>query len=202
MIALSGHAYAAAGRKSEATAVLEQLRALKTTVCAVLLDSDYFRGTGERDEAFAWLERAYDDHDSWMDYLGLDPRLDGLRSDARFAARAFGGPYPAAGAGLPAAESFQTSCLDSAWRITRNRCSSHLSPSPRRASNSLRKASVSALKCWGCRTVHALSAYQTSAKSSFSKPRNRASATCNTLVTTVPIYCSLYAIRRRLRWCP
>ena len=39
----------------------------------------------EKEEALAWLERAYDERDSWMDYLGLDSRLDGLRSDPRFA---------------------------------------------------------------------------------------------------------------------
>jgi adenylate cyclase len=39
----------------------------------------------EKEEALAWLERAYDERDSWMDYLGLDPRLGGLRSDPRFA---------------------------------------------------------------------------------------------------------------------
>jgi hypothetical protein len=67
-------------------AVLEQLRALSAqryvpsySIAAI------YAALGERDEAFAWLERAYDEHDSWMDYLGLDPRLDGLRSDARFA---------------------------------------------------------------------------------------------------------------------
>ena len=44
-----------------------------------------YSALGQSDQAFIWLERAYDEHDSWMDYLGLDPRLDGLRSDARFA---------------------------------------------------------------------------------------------------------------------
>ena len=38
-----------------------------------------------KDEAFAELDKAYEERDSWMDYLGLDPRLDGLRADRRFA---------------------------------------------------------------------------------------------------------------------
>ena len=43
------------------------------------------RRSAQEDDAFAWLERAYTERDSWMDYLGLDPRLDGLRSAPRFA---------------------------------------------------------------------------------------------------------------------
>lgn len=40
---------------------------------------------GQKDEAFARLERAYHARDSWMDYLKIDPRLDGLHSDPRLA---------------------------------------------------------------------------------------------------------------------
>ena len=43
-----------------------------------------YAALGQKDDAFAWLERAYEERDSWMDYLGLDPRLDGLRADPRF----------------------------------------------------------------------------------------------------------------------
>jgi tetratricopeptide (TPR) repeat protein len=86
MIALLGHAYAVAGRHDEAQATLDQLRALAAQryVPAYSLAAIY-AALGHKDEAFAWLERAYDERDSWMDYIGLDPRLDPLRSDARFA---------------------------------------------------------------------------------------------------------------------
>ena len=86
MMALLGHAYAVAGRRAEAQATLDQLNTLSSqryvpsySVAAI------YAALGQIDQAFIWLERAYDEHDSWMDYLGLDPRLDGLRSDARFA---------------------------------------------------------------------------------------------------------------------
>jgi serine/threonine protein kinase len=36
------------------------------------------------DEAFAWLERAYRERDSWVNYIGVDPRLDPLAGDRRF----------------------------------------------------------------------------------------------------------------------
>jgi hypothetical protein len=39
---------------------------------------------GSTDDAFAWLEKAYEDHDEFLCWLKVDPRLNGLRSDGRF----------------------------------------------------------------------------------------------------------------------
>ena len=86
MFALLGHAYAAANRRSEARAILRQLDARsKQTYVPSYPVAAIYAALGEQDEAIAWLEKAYDERDSWMDYLGLDPRLDGLRSNPRFA---------------------------------------------------------------------------------------------------------------------
>jgi hypothetical protein len=38
----------------------------------------------EKDQAFAWLQRAYDERDPQITYLLLDPFVDPLRSDPRF----------------------------------------------------------------------------------------------------------------------
>ena len=43
-------------------------------------------GLGDRDQAFAWLDKAYTERSDYMPYLSLEPMLDGLRSDRRFAA--------------------------------------------------------------------------------------------------------------------
>ena len=39
---------------------------------------------GEKDQAFRWLNRAYDERDCQITYLALDPHVDPLRSDPRF----------------------------------------------------------------------------------------------------------------------
>ena len=41
---------------------------------------------GEKDHAFEWLDRAYDQHDSGMVRLRYDPTLASLHDDPRFAA--------------------------------------------------------------------------------------------------------------------
>ena len=86
MLALLGHAYAAANRRSEARTILDRLNEFsKQKYVPAYPVATIYAALGEKDEALARLEKAYDQRDSWMDYLGLDPRLDGLRSDARFA---------------------------------------------------------------------------------------------------------------------
>ncbi len=85
MLALLGHAYAAANQRSDAQGVLRQLsewsqaKYVPSYPVAVI-----YAALGEKDEALARLEKAYDERDAWMDYLAIDPRLDGLRVDPRF----------------------------------------------------------------------------------------------------------------------
>jgi serine/threonine protein kinase/tetratricopeptide (TPR) repeat protein len=85
MVALLGHAYAAAKMDREARDVLEQLRSgSKQQYVPPYPIATIYAALGEKDQAFAWLEKAYQERDSWMDYLHLDPRLDNLHSDPRF----------------------------------------------------------------------------------------------------------------------
>lgn len=41
-------------------------------------------GLGEKDEAFAWFEKAYEERASWLVWFKTDPMLDALRSDPRY----------------------------------------------------------------------------------------------------------------------
>jgi TolB-like protein/DNA-binding winged helix-turn-helix (wHTH) protein len=41
---------------------------------------------GDKEEAFRWLEKAYEERPNWIPWIKVDPSLDALRSDPRFAA--------------------------------------------------------------------------------------------------------------------
>ena len=46
----------------------------------------FYAALGEKDEAMAWLERAYEERDQWMVYIKAYPGWDALRSEPRFQA--------------------------------------------------------------------------------------------------------------------
>jgi glycerol kinase len=39
---------------------------------------------GEKEQAFVWLDKAYEEHDMWLATLKVEPKWDSLRSDPRF----------------------------------------------------------------------------------------------------------------------
>jgi hypothetical protein len=43
-----------------------------------------YRALGEEDQAFFWLEKAFQDRDGSLILLAVDPANDSLRSDPRF----------------------------------------------------------------------------------------------------------------------
>jgi tetratricopeptide (TPR) repeat protein len=79
-----GCAYAASGRPMEARAILNSFkkRSRFTYVSPYLIASIYSM-LGEKDQAFTWLEKAYDTRDG-LSYLAADPMMDPLRSDPRY----------------------------------------------------------------------------------------------------------------------
>ncbi len=82
-----GHAYALSGNKSEVQKVLDHLKELSVHgYVAPYNVAIVYAGLGEKDQVFAWLGRAYSQRSYYMaEYLTTDSRLDGLRSDPRFA---------------------------------------------------------------------------------------------------------------------
>ncbi len=83
--AWKGVAYQRLGRTSEAQQVLKDLlkRARKSYVPPLALASLYF-DLGEKDQGFGWLDRAYQEHDSTLLEIKVDPGFDSVRSDPRF----------------------------------------------------------------------------------------------------------------------
>src|SRR5262245_1416070 len=80
------HGYGLAGKKSEAQRVLAQMHDMSTKRYVPPYNMAIaYAGMGDKDQAFAWLERAYADRSFYITWLNYDPQLDSLRSDPRFA---------------------------------------------------------------------------------------------------------------------
>jgi len=85
MLALLGHAYAAAGEKTNAQNVLKDLMDVQErryvspyTIAAI------YAGLGDKDQTFKWLEKAFEQGDIWLMNLKVDPVFKSLRSDPRY----------------------------------------------------------------------------------------------------------------------
>ena len=86
VLALAGGVYAAVGQMQRARAVLSDVIEISKQrhVCAYEVAIIYI-GLGEKDEAFRWLDKGFDNRSACMPFLRIDPRLDPLRSDKRYA---------------------------------------------------------------------------------------------------------------------
>ena len=84
-LAKLGLGYAMAGRCDEARAVLNRLNALSSQRYVSPYDIALVHlGLRKNDEAFTWLQRAFEQRSIWIGYLNVEPQLDPLRSDQRF----------------------------------------------------------------------------------------------------------------------
>jgi DNA-binding winged helix-turn-helix (wHTH) protein/TolB-like protein/tetratricopeptide (TPR) repeat protein len=85
MIGLLGYAYAVAGKRNEAAEILEELNHLsKQQYVSPSHKALLYMGLGERQLAFEWLEKAYEDRNWVLGLLKVDAMFDPLRSDQRF----------------------------------------------------------------------------------------------------------------------
>ena len=81
-----GHVYAVSGNKSEAEKTIARLKQESTRTYVNLYElALIYIGLGQNDQAFDWLEKAYRERSDQLIYLKVDPRLDPIRSDSRFA---------------------------------------------------------------------------------------------------------------------
>jgi TolB-like protein/Tfp pilus assembly protein PilF len=85
-IASLSHVCGLAGKKAEAKRYLEMLKETSQQRHV----SPYFfalayAGMGEKEQVFTWLEKAYVDRSGWLVNMNVEPGLDRVRSDPRFA---------------------------------------------------------------------------------------------------------------------
>jgi len=79
------HTYAASGRRVKALKGLEELKKTsKWRYVPTMYFACIYAGLGDKDQAFFWLERAYQERSDGLTYLNVEPTFDPLRSDARF----------------------------------------------------------------------------------------------------------------------
>ena len=80
-----GHVYAVTGRKGDAAILIDEL---KETFGREYLPASniamIYAGLDDKDQAFTWLDKAYDQRAFQLQWINLDARWDNLRSDARF----------------------------------------------------------------------------------------------------------------------
>jgi tetratricopeptide (TPR) repeat protein len=84
-IAARGFVAGIAGRRAQALEALSELEQLSgrrfvTSYGVALVHA----GLGQNDDAFASLNKAFDERSNWLVWLRLDPRWNGLRADPRF----------------------------------------------------------------------------------------------------------------------
>ena len=85
-LAVLGMAYGAAGRKRETNQIVNELLQLqKQRYVSPMAFAYLYIGLGNKDEAFAWLEKAYQERSNGIAFFKVSPIEDSLRSDARFA---------------------------------------------------------------------------------------------------------------------
>jgi TolB-like protein/Tfp pilus assembly protein PilF len=86
VLAALGQAYALAGNRSEAFKAIEQMKEWsKQRYVSAHSVALVYAGLGEKDLAFEWFEKAIEMRSEHMGWLKVDPRVDALRSDPRFA---------------------------------------------------------------------------------------------------------------------
>ncbi len=80
-----GHAYARAGRTADADKVLDELKeGSRTKYISWRNIAVIYAGLGDKDQAFACLDKAYELRDSRIVFIKVDPLFDPLRDDPRF----------------------------------------------------------------------------------------------------------------------
>lgn len=81
-----GYVLAVTGKRAEAQKIAEELtERWKKKYFPPFFMACLYAGLGDKDQAFAWLEKSYQMHDWKVLWVKIDPHCDSLRSDPRYA---------------------------------------------------------------------------------------------------------------------
>jgi Flp pilus assembly protein TadD len=86
-ISLIRYAWALSGNRAQGQKALDELKSMSIQRYVPPYNiAMIYNGLDERDEALAWLEKAYEERDVRLTFTKIDPKWDSYRSDSRFAA--------------------------------------------------------------------------------------------------------------------
>lgn len=86
VLAFLGNFYAVSGKNAEALKVIDRLKKLlKQRYVSPFYMAIVYAGLRQKDQAFKWLEKAYQERSSLITYLKVEPTFESLHPDPRFA---------------------------------------------------------------------------------------------------------------------
>jgi TolB-like protein/DNA-binding winged helix-turn-helix (wHTH) protein/Tfp pilus assembly protein PilF len=84
LLGMLAHAHGRAGQREKAISLTEELQHLVAAGQTPFPMAWAYAGLGDKDQAFAWLERCFEQRKIRMQWLRVDPMLAPLRTDPRF----------------------------------------------------------------------------------------------------------------------
>jgi tetratricopeptide (TPR) repeat protein len=85
LVSVLGRAYALSGVTSEAETLLGELKEKdRNEYVPPIYFAAFYANIGNADEAFEWLDKAYEERSPMMPFLRVDSSFEPLRSDPRF----------------------------------------------------------------------------------------------------------------------
>lgn len=85
MLSMLGYAYARGGRRNEAQVILDKLvKRRKQHFVSPFMIALLCTALDKKDEAIDWLNKAVDERDPQLIWVGIEPQLDPLHTDQRF----------------------------------------------------------------------------------------------------------------------
>ena len=80
-----GYIYGIAGNRDKALEILNQyLELSKKEFVSPSHIAIIYIGLGEKDNALEWLEKTYEQNETGLQFIKVDPMFDNLQSDPRF----------------------------------------------------------------------------------------------------------------------
>ena len=81
--AILAYAYAVAGKQQQAELLLNDLQGREHYVSPVYIAMIY-TGLNNKDKAFEWLQKAYQEHSEYLSFVKVEPEFEPLRTDQRY----------------------------------------------------------------------------------------------------------------------